>query len=104
MGRPELGAEVEFSGKKGQLVMHLLDLDESGRGRLITHGVKTFLDAPARAPLRMAHELYWAAYRVPAGHRLALAIDTYDYHYLPPTVARYQVKLPLADEGANRLS
>ncbi|MER5866372.1 CocE/NonD family hydrolase [Kitasatospora sp. NPDC002040] len=71
---------VTPSTARGSLVAYLYDVDALGVGRLITHAPYTFLDHPA--PFTADFPLQATAYDVPAGHRLALVVDTVDPLYI----------------------
>ena len=66
----------------GTVVAYLYDLDGTGTGVLVTHAPATWLDAEPGAPLTLDVALSAMAYDVPAGHRLALVVDTADPLYL----------------------
>ena len=90
-GIPTLDLWVEPSNSKMQLIAHLYDVDEGGVGTLITHGPLTLHDATPGQPVKVSIEMVAVAYEVPAGHHIALAIDTYDPQYSPPTLEPYEV-------------
>jgi hypothetical protein len=61
----------------GTLVAYLYDLDAAGLGRLLSHAPVSWRTAPGAVDLPMQV----TAYDVPAGHRLALVVDTKDPLY-----------------------
>ncbi|KQV04677.1 MULTISPECIES: CocE/NonD family hydrolase [unclassified Kitasatospora] len=79
-GTVQVHLGVTPSASRGSLVAYLYDVDALGIGKLITHAPYTFLDHAA--PLTADFPLQATAYDVPAGHRLALVVDTVDPLYI----------------------
>jgi predicted acyl esterase len=77
-GRPKLHLSVNSSQPQGTIVAYLYDTDWAGTGKLITHAPATWLEPTSTIDLAFEPQ----AYDVPAGHRLALVIDTADPLYL----------------------
>ena len=67
---------------RGSLVAYLYDVDPLGVGRLITHAPYTFVNRTAGNRFSADFALQATAYDVPAGHRLALVVDTVDPLYI----------------------
>jgi predicted acyl esterase len=63
----------------GTVVAYLYDVDALGTGRLVTHAPMTWTGAGREVSLDVA--LPATSYDVPAGHRLALVVDTVDPLY-----------------------
>jgi dienelactone hydrolase len=63
-------------------IAYLYDIDRWGVGRLISHLPYTKRGAIAGAPVALDHDFFLTAHDVPAGHRIALIIDTADPLYL----------------------
>ncbi|MEV4704563.1 alpha/beta fold hydrolase [Actinoplanes sp. NPDC049316] len=63
----------------GTVVAYLYDLDAWGIGRLITHAPTSWHGAAGPFPVELS--LPMTAYDVPAGHQLALVVDTKDPLY-----------------------
>jgi putative CocE/NonD family hydrolase len=76
-GRPRLHLSVSPSQPQGTVVAYLYDTDWSGTGRLITHAPATWLAPTDKIDLAFEP----TAYDLPAGHGLALVIDTADPLY-----------------------
>lgn len=68
------------SAPDGTVVAYLYDVDGHGTGKLITHAPYTYRDATGPRQVDLA--LNAAAYDVPAGHHVALVIDTKDSRYI----------------------
>lgn len=77
-GVPRLELTVDSSDESATVVAYLLDVDEDGTARIITHEPKTI---ESGLPATVAWELQGAAYDVPDGHRLMLVIDGMDPFY-----------------------
>ena len=90
-GTPGVSLQVQPHYNKMQLVAYLYDMDWTGTGRLITHGVITLPEAPWGKKIKLDFDLVSTAYDVPAGHSLVLAIDTKDPEYKSPTGVNYYV-------------
>jgi len=88
-GTPSVSISVESNYDKLQLVAYLYDVDWFGTGQLITHGAMTIPQAPWGDTVQLNFNLVSAAYDIPKGHRLVLAIDTKDPVYKSPTSADF---------------
>jgi hypothetical protein len=77
-GTPRLHAPVTSSRPAGTVIAYLYDVDAVGFGRLFSHAPATWLSSPTTVDL----PLQVTAYDLPAGHRLALVVDTKDPLYL----------------------
>ncbi|HNV47995.1 MAG TPA: CocE/NonD family hydrolase [Spirochaetota bacterium] len=91
-GVPRLNVWIEPSRPQAQIIAHLFDVNSAGIATLITHGPATLHSAKPNEPVQLSLELCIISYDVPIGHRLALAIDTYDPLYNPPTSEPYRIK------------
>jgi predicted acyl esterase len=92
-GVSTLDVWVSPSHPRTELVAYLYDEDAFGAGKLITHGVRTLHDATPGQDVKVSIELVAAGYDVPAGHRLALVLDTYDPLYEPATLSAEQINI-----------
>jgi predicted acyl esterase len=77
-GVPRLHAPVSSSRPSGTVIAYLYDVDALGFGKLFSHAPATWLTSPTTLDL----PLQATAYDLPAGHRLALVVDTKDPLYL----------------------
>ena len=102
-GIPQLELWLRPSNERFQTIAYLYDLDNWGVGTLITHGPVTVLDAVPGQDRKVQIELIATAYDLPAGHRLALAIDTADPQYSAPTLNYYQLTVPYSSGKQSRL-
>jgi predicted acyl esterase len=92
-GRVKANARVTLSGSRGQLVAYLYDTDGLNWGKLITFGSTTLHTATPNVAQNVTIKLDAAAYDLPAGHSLVLAIDTTDLQFASATNSLYSVKL-----------
>ncbi|MCO7227500.1 CocE/NonD family hydrolase [Pleionea sp. CnH1-48] len=90
-GIPKIKVHVKPSSSKMQLNAYLYDVAPNGTGTLITHGPVTLHNANAGSTQTVEWELVATAYDIPAGHRVAVAIDTFDILYGVPTILPYKV-------------
>ncbi len=102
-GVAKLHLNVAFSGGRGLLVAYLYDVNEYGTGSLLTHGVYGAYDKTAGQTAAVDMELSATAYDLPAGHRLAIVIDTADPLYGQPVDGSYDVKFNHGNTLQSRL-
>ncbi|MBE8476163.1 CocE/NonD family hydrolase [Streptomyces justiciae] len=98
-GTAKLHTTVTPTKESGTLVAYLYDVGPLGLGKLVTHAPYTFHGrAPGKA-FGLDLELYSTAYDVPAGHRLALVVDTVDPLYIEhnPSGAQLTFSSPAND-------
>ncbi|MEU7292682.1 alpha/beta fold hydrolase [Streptomyces exfoliatus] len=98
-GTVKVHTTVTPAEKSGTLVAYLYDVGPLGVGKLISNAPYTFHDRTPGAPFPVDLELFSTAYDVPAGHRLALVVDTVDPLYIEhnPTGAQLTFSSPAAD-------
>ncbi|WP_258341526.1 CocE/NonD family hydrolase [Saccharopolyspora gregorii] len=89
-GAAALHATVVPRAETTSLVGYLYDVDPAGGGKLITHKPITLRRSTIGEPRAVDLTLEPALWHVPAGHRLALVVDTVDPRYAteppgPPT-------------------
>ncbi|MFF8378764.1 CocE/NonD family hydrolase [Streptomyces sp. NPDC015661] len=98
-GTARLHTTVTPTAESGTFVAYLYDVGPLGVGKLISNAPYTFHGrAPGKAfPVDL--DLFSTAYDVPAGHRLALVVDTVDPLYIEhnPTGAQLTFSSPTAD-------
>jgi len=81
---------MSLSRSNGQVVMYLYDVNENGYATFITHGFRTFYDweftSLGLSKIKNVQDIPFVAtsYDIPAGHHLALVIDTGDLNYIRP--------------------
>lgn len=80
-GTPRLTLSVTPSAPAGTFFAYLYDVDALGVGRLVTHTPYTFRDRAPGVPFTVDTDFTATAYTVPAGHRVALVIDSADPLY-----------------------
>ncbi|RSS83241.1 alpha/beta fold hydrolase [Streptomyces sp. WAC06614] len=83
----------------GTFVAYLYDVGPLGIGKLVSNAPYTFHGKAPGQAFGVDLELFSTAYDVPAGHRLALVIDTVDPLYIEhnPTGAQLTFSSPRAD-------
>jgi putative CocE/NonD family hydrolase len=92
-GASEAKLNISFSGSKGQIIAYLYDVDKWGKAVFITHGAYTFWDVVPGKSFEVTVPILATAYDVPAGHHLALVIDSSDVMYGKPTLMPYTTKV-----------
>ncbi len=98
-GTAELHTTVTSTASSGTLVAYLYDVGPLGVGRLVSSAPHTFHEQTPGRPFGVDLELFSTAYDVPAGHRLALVVDTVDPLYIEhnPSGAQLTFSSPQAD-------
>ncbi|MEV0223844.1 alpha/beta fold hydrolase [Streptomyces sp. NPDC050704] len=98
-GTAKLHTTVTGTKESGTLVAYLYDVGPLGLGKLVSNAPYTFHGQTPGKPFGVDLELFSTAYDVPAGHRLALVVDTVDPLYIEhnPTGAQLTFSSPTAD-------
>ncbi|MFJ8076627.1 alpha/beta fold hydrolase [Streptomyces sp. NPDC096176] len=98
-GTAKLHTTVTSTKESGTLVAYLYDVGPLGLGKLVSNAPYTFHDKTPGQPFAVDLELFSTAYDVPAGHRLAVVVDTVDPLYIEhnPTGAQLTFSSPTAD-------
>ncbi|MCP9963070.1 alpha/beta fold hydrolase [Streptomyces somaliensis] len=98
-GTTRLHTTVTGTASSGTLVAYLYDVGPLGVGRLVSNAPHTFHGKTPGEPFTVDLELFSTAYDVPAGHRLALVVDTADPLYIEhnPAGARLTFSSPPSD-------
>lgn len=81
-GITRLHLEVNPGAGRGTVVAYLYDMDAGGTGKLVTHAPVSWSGATPGARRSVDITMPATAWDVPAGHRLALVVDTQDPLYL----------------------
>ncbi|MGW3727379.1 alpha/beta fold hydrolase, partial [Streptomyces sp. NPDC000851] len=81
-GTAKLHTTITPTKESGTLVAYLYDVGPLGLGKLISNAPFTFHGRTPGKPFGVDLELFSTAYDVPAGHRLALVVDTVDPLYI----------------------
>ncbi|MFH9674302.1 CocE/NonD family hydrolase [Streptomyces sp. NPDC017405] len=80
-GTARLHTTLTPTAESGTLFAYLYDVGPLGTGRLVTHAPLTWHGQTPGEPFGVDLDLFATAYDVPAGHRLALVVDTVDPLY-----------------------
>jgi predicted acyl esterase len=98
-GTAVLHTTVTPTAESGTLVAYLYDVGPLGLGRLVSNAPYSFHGRTPGTPFGLDLELFSTAYDVPAGHRLALVVDTVDPLYFEhnPSGARLTFSSPPND-------
>ncbi|MFI1398109.1 alpha/beta fold hydrolase [Streptomyces sp. NPDC020681] len=81
-GTAKLHTTVTSTKESGTLVAYLYDVGPLGLGKLVSNAPYTFHGKTPGKPFAVDLELFSTAYDVPAGHRLAVVVDTVDPLYI----------------------
>ncbi|GCB44719.1 alpha/beta fold hydrolase [Streptomyces sp. NL15-2K] len=90
-GTAKLHTTLTPTKESGTLVAYLYDVGPLGLGKLVSNAPYTFHGRTPGKPFDVDLELFSTAYDVPAGHRLALVVDTVDPLYVEHNPAGAQL-------------
>ncbi|ANS69027.1 acyl esterase [Streptomyces lincolnensis] len=98
-GTAKLHTTLTPTKESGTLVAYLYDVGPLGLGKLVSNAPYTFHGRTPGKPFDVDLELFSTAYDVPAGHRLALVVDTVDPLYVEhnPSGAQLTFSSPVND-------
>ncbi|MEI5097672.1 CocE/NonD family hydrolase [Streptomyces sp. PmtG] len=98
-GTAKLHTTLSSTKESGTLVAYLYDVGPLGLGKLVSNAPYTFHGKTPGKPFGVDLELFSTAYDVPAGHRLALVVDTVDPLYIEhnPSGAQLTFSSPKTD-------
>ncbi|MEU5218260.1 alpha/beta fold hydrolase [Streptomyces sp. NPDC020807] len=98
-GTARVHTTVTPTKESGTFVAYLYDVGPLGVGKLVSNAPYTFHGKAPGQPFGVDLELFSTSYDVPAGHRLALVVDTVDPLYIEhnPTGAQLTFSSPSAD-------
>lgn len=98
-GTAKLHTTLTSTKESGTLVAYLYDVGPLGLGKLVSNAPYTFHGKTPGQPFGVDLELFSTAYDVPAGHKLALVVDTVDPLYIEhnPSGAQLTFSSPAAD-------
>ncbi|MFE9933328.1 CocE/NonD family hydrolase [Streptomyces sp. NPDC005533] len=98
-GTAALHTTVTPTKADGTFVAYLYDVGPLGIGKLVSNAPYTFHDRTPGRAFGVDLDLFSTAYDVPAGHRLALVVDTVDPLYIEhnPTGAQLTFSSPRSD-------
>ncbi|MFF4031511.1 CocE/NonD family hydrolase [Streptomyces sviceus] len=98
-GTAKLHTTLTPTKESGTLVAYLYDVGPLGLGKLVSNAPYTFHGQTPGKPFGVDLELFSTAYDVPAGHRLALVVDTVDPLYIEhnPSGAQLTFSSPAND-------
>ncbi|MER6566586.1 alpha/beta fold hydrolase [Streptomyces sp. NPDC001093] len=81
-GTATLHTTLTPTAESGTLIAYLYDVGPLGIGKLVTNAPLTWHGRTPGEPFGVDLDLFSTAYDVPAGHRLALVVDTVDPLYI----------------------
>ncbi|MGW8397716.1 alpha/beta fold hydrolase [Streptomyces lydicus] len=98
-GTTHLHTTMSSTAESGTAIAYLYDVGPLGLGKLVTHAPFTFHGKTPDQPFGVDLDLFSTAYDVPAGHRLAVVVDTVDPLYIEhnPSGARLTFSSPADD-------
>ncbi|WP_046467986.1 CocE/NonD family hydrolase [Allosalinactinospora lopnorensis] len=103
-GTPKAHVEVTPTSEDQSLYFYLYATNSHGIGSLITHKPYTLRDAAPGEPVTVDVDLEPVVWDVPAGHRLALVVDTQDFRYSSESDFGEKVKFGSPEEAPATLT
>lgn len=103
-GVPTLEIWVEPHDTEFEVIAYLYDIDSRGIATLITHGPVSEHDATPGQVTKVPLNLIGAAYKIRAGHRIGLALDTFDAEYAVPTFEPYTLTFHYGNTARPKLT
>ncbi|MEU1705293.1 alpha/beta fold hydrolase [Streptomyces sp. NPDC005706] len=103
-GTAALHTTLTPTAESGTLVAYLYDVGPLGFGKLVTNAPLTWHGRTPGEPFDVDLDLFSTAYDVPAGHRLALVVDTVDPLYLEHNPSGAQLTFSSPADDASYLS
>ena len=91
MGSPKLDRWVSSDSPTIQMVAYLYSVNFLGVAHPISFGAATVHQTMTQSPQKVSLALKFAAFKVPPGHQLMLAIDTFDPYFAAPKTGKYHV-------------
>ncbi|WP_078644849.1 CocE/NonD family hydrolase [Streptomyces varsoviensis] len=103
-GTVTLHTTLTSDKESGTAVAYLYDVGPLGVGQLVTNAPYTFHGKTPGTPFGVDLELFSTAYDVPAGHRLALVVDTVDPLYISHNPPGAKLTFSSPKDDPSRLS
>lgn len=103
-GIPNVELNISLTGSRGMMNVYLYDVSPLGVGKLITHGTISFYEKTPGQQFKASLGLVATAYDLPAGNKLAIAVDTYDPQYSVPTLNLYSVDFYYSSASPSKVS
>ena len=103
-GAAQATLRMSLSRSNGQVVFYLYDVNENGYGTFITHGFRTWYSARAGYVMEETIPFVATAYDIPAGHHLALVVDTSDFNYTRPDWLPFLLTLHHGTSGQSKIT
>ena len=103
-GGSEAKLRLSLNKNEGQIIVYLYDVSANGTAAYITHGFRTFWDAVPDLVMDIKIPVLPTAYNVPAGHHIAMVIDTYDPLYASPSFSPFTVSFYYGSSSAEQIT
>ncbi|MFI9272166.1 CocE/NonD family hydrolase [Kitasatospora sp. NPDC052896] len=103
-GAATVHTTVTASAPAGTVFGYLYDVDAAGVGKLISHAPQSWSDRPPGRAFPLDIQLFATGYDLPAGHRLALVLDTSDPLYAGDTPLGSRVTFDSPADDPSRLT
>lgn len=103
-GGSEARLRLSLSYSRGQIIIYLYDVDSRGNATYITHGFHTFWNATPGELMELDIPILATAYNIPAGHHLAMVIDTSDPLYSKPGLVPFNITYYYGSTAAKQIT
>ncbi|WP_017542597.1 CocE/NonD family hydrolase [Nocardiopsis prasina] len=103
-GTPEVTFTVTPTTADQSVFVYLYAINERGTGSLLSHAPHTLRDAAPGEPVTVRTELSSVVWDVPAGHRLAVVVDSKDARYVSESRVGNRVTVTSPEEEPTRVT
>ncbi|MFE1099740.1 CocE/NonD family hydrolase [Nocardiopsis alba] len=103
-GTPEVTFTFTPTAVDQSVFVYLYAIDPRGVGSLLSHAPYTLRDGTPGTPVTVETELSSVVWDVPAGHRLAVVVDSRDVRYLSESTVGHRVEVTSPEENPTRVS
>ena len=103
-GTPEVTFTVTPTAADQSVFVYLYAINDRGTGSLLSHAPYTLRDATPGEPVTVETELTSVVWDVPAGHRLAVVVDSRDARYTAKSRTGDRVEITSPEEAPTRVS
>ena len=103
-GTPEVTFTFTPTTEEQSVFVYLYAINDRGTGSLLSHAPYTLRDAVPGEPVTVETELSSVVWDVPAGHRLAVVVDSKDARYVSESTIGNRVTVTSPEESPSRVT
>lgn len=103
-GTPEATFTLTPTAEDQSVFVYLFAVNSRGTGALVSHAPYTLRDVTPGEPVTVTTELSSVVWDVPAGHRLAVVVDSRDARYMSESTIGNQVSVTSTEEAPTQIT